>query len=111
MLQALDVTIIASTLPWIAVDFGEGLPAQLDHLGPSTSPRPPSSPIRGQAADIFGRHHLAAGLQSSLMMVGCASVRTGAPTWRLLPVPAASGRAHPGPLLAPASASGRPDHC
>jgi MFS family permease len=76
-LQALDVTIIASALPWIAVDFGEV--AQLNWIISAFNLTSAAFiPFWGQVADIFGRHH---SLQASVvvMMIGSA-LCTGAPT-------------------------------
>lgn len=76
-LQALDVTIIASALPWIAVDFGEV--AQLNWIISAFNLTSASFiPFWGQMADIFGRHY---SLQACVlvMMVGSA-LCTGAPT-------------------------------
>lgn len=76
-LQALDVTIVASALPWIAVDFGEV--AQLNWIVTAFNLTSAAFvPFWGQMADIFGRHY---SLQASVlvMMVGSA-LCTGAPT-------------------------------
>jgi hypothetical protein len=76
-LQALDVTIIASALPWIAVDFGEV--AQLNWIISAFNLTSAAFiPFWGQMADIFGRHYT---LQACVivMMVGSA-LCTGAPT-------------------------------
>lgn len=81
-LQALDVTIVASALPWIAVDFGEV--AQLNWIISAFNLTSAAFiPFWGQMADIFGRHHT---LQACvlIMMVGSA-LCTGAPT-RAFPV-------------------------
>lgn len=76
-LQALDTTIIASALPWIAVDFGEV--AQLNWIITAFNLTSAAFiPFWGQMADIFGRHYC---LQACVlsMMVGSA-LCTGAPT-------------------------------
>lgn len=76
-LQALDVTIVASALPFIAVDFGE-----VDQLNWIVSAFNLTSaafiPFWGQVADIFGRH---ASLQAVLVLMTAGSALcTGAPT-------------------------------
>lgn len=76
-LQAFDVTIIASAVPWIAADFGEV--AQLNWIISAFNLTSAAFiPFWGQVADIFGRYR---SLQSSvlIMMVGSA-LCTGAPT-------------------------------
>ncbi|KAH8820521.1 hypothetical protein F5884DRAFT_52681 [Xylogone sp. PMI_703] len=82
ILQALDTTIIASALPWIASDFN-----RISQMNWIISAFNLTSacfiPFWGQIADIFGRH---AALQVAIitMMVGSA-LCTGAPT-RAFPV-------------------------
>ncbi|EPE08749.1 tetracycline efflux protein [Ophiostoma piceae UAMH 11346] len=76
-LQALDVTIIASALPWIATDFGEV--SQLNWIISSFNLTSAAFiPFWGQVADIFGRHPA---IQTALviMMIGSA-ICTAAPT-------------------------------
>jgi MFS family permease len=76
-LQALDTTIIASALPWIAVDFGEV--AQLNWIISAFNLSSAAFiPFWGQLANIFGRHYT---LQACVvvMMLGSA-LCTGAPT-------------------------------
>ncbi|KAJ9132255.1 MFS general substrate transporter [Pleurostoma richardsiae] len=76
-LQNLDVTIIASALPWIASDFGEV--SQLNWIISAFNLTSAAFiPFWGQMTDIFGRHH---SLQACiiLMMIGSA-LCTGAPT-------------------------------
>ncbi|KAH8907081.1 MFS general substrate transporter [Coniochaeta sp. PMI_546] len=76
-LQALDVTIIASALPWIAVDFGEV--AQLNWIISAFNLTSAAFiPFWGQMADIFGRHYTLHACVV-IMMVGSA-LCTGAPT-------------------------------
>lgn len=76
-LQALDVTIVASALPFIAIDFDE-----VEELNWIVSAFNLTSaafiPFWGQMADIFGRH---TSLQAvlGLMTIGSA-LCTGAPT-------------------------------
>lgn len=75
-LQALDITIIAGALPWIADDFGE-IP-QLNWIVASFNLTSAAFiPFWGQMADIFGRHWC---LQAStvFMLIGSA-LCTGAP--------------------------------
>ncbi|OLN92219.1 putative MFS-type transporter C16A3.17c 1 [Colletotrichum chlorophyti] len=76
VLQALDVTIIASALPWIASDFNET--GQLNWIIAAFNLTSAAFiPFWGQIADIFGRH---VSIQASLvfMLVGSA-LCTGAP--------------------------------
>ena len=76
-LQALDVTVIASALPWIAVDFDSV--SELNWIISSFNLTSAAFiPFWGQMADIFGRHIT---LQACVvvMMVGSA-LCTGAPT-------------------------------
>lgn len=77
-LQALDITIIASALPWIAVDFGEI--AQLNWIISAFNLTSAAFiPFWGQMAEIFGRHY---SLQACvvIMLIGGA-LCTGAPTY------------------------------
>ncbi|EFQ33363.1 major facilitator superfamily transporter [Colletotrichum graminicola M1.001] len=76
VLQALDVTIIASALPWIAADFHET--GQLNWIIAAFNLTSAAFiPFWGQMADIFGRH---VSMQACLvlMLVGSA-LCTGAP--------------------------------
>ncbi|KAI0181965.1 MFS general substrate transporter [Hypoxylon sp. FL1284] len=76
-LQALDVTIVASALPWIAVDFGEI--SQLNWIISAFNLTLAAFvPFWGQIADIFGRHW-ALQMCSLVMLVGSA-LCTGVPT-------------------------------
>ncbi|KAI0843287.1 MFS general substrate transporter [Hypoxylon sp. FL0890] len=76
-LQALDVTIVASALPWIAIDFGEI--AQLNWIISAFNLTSAAFiPFWGQMADIFGRHY-ALQICSFFMLVGSA-LCVGAPT-------------------------------
>ncbi|CAK7263292.1 hypothetical protein SEPCBS57363_000491 [Sporothrix epigloea] len=76
-LQALDVTIVASALPWIATDF-----RQISQLNWIISAFNLTSaafiPFWGQATDIFGRH---AAIQAAIviMIIG-STLCTAAPT-------------------------------
>ncbi|KAI8218904.1 hypothetical protein K4K55_012493 [Colletotrichum sp. SAR 10_96] len=77
VLQALDVTIVASALPWIAADFRET--SQLNWIIAAFNLTSAAFiPFWGQIADIFGRH---TSLQTCLvlMLIGSA-LCTGAPT-------------------------------
>ncbi|KAI0142402.1 MFS general substrate transporter [Hypoxylon sp. NC0597] len=78
-LQALDVTIVASALPWIALDFGEM--SQLNWIISAFNLTSAAFiPLWGQMADIFGRHY-ALQICCFFMLVGsalCASVPTHA---------------------------------
>ncbi|KAH8658352.1 major facilitator superfamily domain-containing protein [Xylariales sp. PMI_506] len=76
-LQALDVTIVASALPFIAIDFNEV--EQLNWIVSAFNLTSAAFiPFWGQIADIFGRH---SALQAVLflMLIGSA-LCTGAPT-------------------------------
>ncbi|KAK2057604.1 major facilitator superfamily transporter [Colletotrichum caudatum] len=76
VVQALDVTIVASALPWIAADFHET--GQLNWIIAAFNLTSAAFiPFWGQMADIFGRH---VSMQASLvlMLVGSA-LCTGAP--------------------------------
>ncbi|KAI6354597.1 hypothetical protein MCOR25_008541 [Pyricularia grisea] len=76
-LQALDVTIVASALPWIAKDFNEI--SQLNWIISAFNLTSAAFiPFWGQMADVFGRH---AALQATviIMMIGSA-LCTAAPT-------------------------------
>ncbi|KAK1596067.1 major facilitator superfamily transporter [Colletotrichum navitas] len=76
VLQALDVTIVASALPWIAADFNET--GQLNWIIAAFNLTSAAFiPFWGQMADIFGRH---VSMQACLvlMLVGSA-LCTGAP--------------------------------
>lgn len=75
-LQALDVTIVASALPSIAIDFGEV--AELNWIVSAFNLTSAAFiPFWGQAADIFGRH---ASLQAVLALMAAGSALcTGAP--------------------------------
>ncbi|KAI2625255.1 MFS general substrate transporter [Hypomontagnella submonticulosa] len=76
-LQALDVTIIASAVPWIAADFGEI--AQLNWIISAFNLTSAAFiPFWGQMANIFGRHYTLQ-MCSFIMLVGSA-ICTGAPT-------------------------------
>ncbi|KAI2632382.1 MFS general substrate transporter [Hypoxylon sp. NC1633] len=76
-LQALDVTIIASALPWIAADFGEI--AQLNWIISAFNLTSAAFiPFWGQMANIFGRHW-ALQMCSFIMLVGSA-ICVGVPT-------------------------------
>ncbi|KAI1649629.1 MFS general substrate transporter [Daldinia loculata] len=76
-LQALDVTIVASALPWIAADFGEI--AQLNWIISAFNLTSAAFiPFWAQMADIFGRHW-SLQMCSFIMLVGSA-LCTGAPT-------------------------------
>ncbi|KAI1139500.1 MFS general substrate transporter [Hypoxylon sp. FL0543] len=76
-LQALDITIVASALPWIALDFGEI--AQLNWIISAFNLTSAAFiPFWGQMADIFGRHY-ALQMCSFIMLVGSA-LCMGAPT-------------------------------
>ncbi|KAI7920353.1 hypothetical protein M0657_003234 [Pyricularia oryzae] len=74
-LQALDVTIVASALPWIAKDFNEI--SQLNWIISAFNLTSAAFiPFWGQMADVFGRH---AALQATviIMMIGslgCAGI-------------------------------------
>ncbi|KAI1388302.1 MFS general substrate transporter [Hypoxylon trugodes] len=78
-LQALDVTIISTALPWIAADFGEI--AQLNWIISAFNLTSAAFiPFWGQMADIFGRHW-SLQICSLIMLVGsalCTSVPTTA---------------------------------
>ncbi|KAF9870526.1 MFS multidrug transporter [Colletotrichum karsti] len=77
IVQALDVTIVASALPWIAADFHET--GQLNWIIAAFNLTSAAFiPFWGQVADIFGRH---VSIQTclALMLVGSA-LCTGAPT-------------------------------
>ncbi|KAI1873814.1 uncharacterized protein JN550_003083 [Neoarthrinium moseri] len=76
-LQSLDITIVASALPWIASDFDEI--AQLNWIISAFNLTSAAFiPFWGQAADAFGRHW---SLQTTmiLMLIGSAFC-TAAPT-------------------------------
>lgn len=76
-LSALDTTIIASALPWIASDFHEI--SQLNWIISAFNLTSAAFiPFWGQMADIFGRH-TAIQMCLVLMLVGSA-LATGAPT-------------------------------
>lgn len=76
-LQALDVTIVASALPWIAADFGEI--AQLNWIISAFNLTSAAFiPFWGQVGDVFGRHW-SLQICSLTMLVGSA-LCTGAPT-------------------------------
>ncbi|KAH8678109.1 major facilitator superfamily domain-containing protein [Xylariales sp. PMI_506] len=77
VLQSLDVTIVASALPWIASDFNEV--SQLNWIVSAFNLTSAAFiPFWGQMADIFGRHWA---LQSTLVMMLIGSALcTGAPT-------------------------------
>ncbi|KAI1471391.1 MFS general substrate transporter [Daldinia caldariorum] len=76
-LQALDVTIVASALPWIAADFHEI--AQLNWIISAFNLTSAAFiPFWAQMADIFGRHW-SLQICSFIMLVGSA-LCTGAPT-------------------------------
>ncbi|XXG97725.1 hypothetical protein Hte_004034 [Hypoxylon texense] len=76
-LQALDVTIVASALPWIAADFGEI--AQLNWIISAFNLTSAAFiPFWGQMGDIFGRHW-SLQICSLIMLIGSA-LCTGAPT-------------------------------
>ncbi|KAK7744101.1 hypothetical protein SLS53_003622 [Cytospora paraplurivora] len=76
-LQALDVTIVASALPYIAIDFDEV--AELNWIVSAFNLTSAAFiPFWGQMADIFGRH---ASLQAVLVLMTIGSALcTGAPT-------------------------------
>ncbi|KAK1639681.1 major facilitator superfamily transporter [Colletotrichum phormii] len=77
VVQALDVTIVASALPWIAADFHET--RQLNWIIAAFNLTSAAFiPFWGQVADIFGRH---VPIQTCLvlMLIGSA-LCTGAPT-------------------------------
>ncbi|KAL7624342.1 hypothetical protein AAE478_005904 [Parahypoxylon ruwenzoriense] len=76
-LQALDVTIVASALPWIAADFGEI--AQMNWIISAFNLTSAAFiPFWAQMADIFGRHW---SLQTcSFIMLVSSALCTGAPT-------------------------------
>ncbi|KAB5582509.1 major facilitator superfamily domain-containing protein [Coniochaeta sp. 2T2.1] len=76
-LQALDVTVVASALPWVAVDFNS-VPELNWIISAFNLTSAAFIPFWGQMADIFGRHYV---LQACVvvMMVGSA-LCTGAPT-------------------------------
>lgn len=76
-LQALDVTIVASALPFIATDFNEV--AQLNWIVSAFNLTSAAFiPFWGQMADIFGRH---ASLQAVLLLMTLGSALcTAAPT-------------------------------
>lgn len=76
-LQALDVTIVASALPYIALDFGEV--AELNWIVSAFNLTSAAFiPFWGQMADIFGRH---TSLQAVLVLMTIGSALcTGAPT-------------------------------
>ncbi|KAI3555350.1 major facilitator superfamily transporter [Colletotrichum abscissum] len=77
VVQALDVTIVASALPWIAADFHET--RQLNWIIAAFNLTSAAFiPFWGQIADIFGRH---VSIQTCLvlMLIGSA-LCTGAPT-------------------------------
>ncbi|KAL0940893.1 tetracycline efflux protein [Colletotrichum truncatum] len=76
-LQALDVTIIAGALPWIAADFHET--GQLNWIIAAFNLTSAAFiPFWGQIADIFGRH-LSMQVCLVVMLLGSA-LCTGAPT-------------------------------
>ncbi|KAL8335600.1 hypothetical protein RB598_009677 [Gaeumannomyces tritici] len=76
-LQALDVTIVASALPWIAKDFNEV--SQLNWIISAFNLTSAAFiPFWGQMADVFGRHST---LQTCvLIMMAGSALCTGAPT-------------------------------
>ncbi|KAF3764250.1 MFS general substrate transporter, partial [Cryphonectria parasitica EP155] len=76
-LQALDVTIVASALPFIAIDFNEV--AELNWIVSAFNLTSAAFiPFWGQMADIFGRH---TSLQAVLLLMTLGSALcTGAPT-------------------------------
>ncbi|ROV94334.1 hypothetical protein VMCG_08659 [Cytospora schulzeri] len=76
-LQALDVTIVASALPFIAIDFDEV--AELNWIVSAFNLTSAAFiPFWGQMADIFGRH---TSLQAVLILMTIGSALcTGAPT-------------------------------
>ncbi|PSR97228.1 major facilitator superfamily domain-containing protein [Coniella lustricola] len=76
-LQALDVTIVASALPFIAIDFDEV--AELNWIVSAFNLTSAAFiPFWGQMADIFGRH---TSLQAVLILMTLGSALcTGAPT-------------------------------
>ncbi|KUI70654.1 putative MFS-type transporter YusP [Cytospora mali] len=76
-LQALDVTIVASALPYIAIDFNEV--AELNWIVSAFNLTSAAFiPFWGQMADIFGRHN---SLQAVLILMTIGSALcTGAPT-------------------------------
>ncbi|KAI5864263.1 MFS general substrate transporter [Durotheca rogersii] len=76
-LQALDVTIVASALPWIAADFGEI--SQMNWIISAFNLTSAAFiPFWGQVADIFGRHWP---LQvCSLIMLISSALCTASPT-------------------------------
>ncbi|KAM0278709.1 hypothetical protein ACHAQH_005002 [Verticillium albo-atrum] len=75
--SALDVTIIASALPWIAADFGQV--AQLNWIISAFNLTSAAFiPFWGQMADIFGRHTT---IQvAMLVMIVGSALCTAAPT-------------------------------
>lgn len=76
-IQALDVTIVASALPWIAKDFDKV--SQLNWIVSAFNLTSAAFvPFWGQMADVYGRH---AALQATvtIMMIGSA-LCTAAPT-------------------------------
>ncbi|KAI9158391.1 Efflux pump FUS6 [Paramyrothecium foliicola] len=76
-LQALDATIIASALPWIANDFGES--SQFNWIASAFNLTSAAFiPFWGQMADVFGRNACLNG-SLVLMLVGSA-LCTGAPS-------------------------------
>jgi MFS family permease len=76
-LQAFDTTIIASALPWIADDFGEG--SQFNWIASAFNLTAAAFiPFWGQMADVFGRH---ASLNAAIVIIIVGSALcTGAPT-------------------------------
>ncbi|KAK1995953.1 major facilitator superfamily transporter [Colletotrichum falcatum] len=76
VLQALDVTIVASALPWIAADFHET--GQLNWIIAAFNLTSAAFiPFWGQMADIFGRH---VSMQACLvLMLAGSALCTGAP--------------------------------
>ncbi|KAI1408167.1 MFS general substrate transporter [Hypoxylon sp. FL1857] len=76
-LQSLDVTMVASALPWIALEFGEI--AQLNWIVSAFSLASAAfTPFWGQMADILGRHYA---LQiCSFIMIAGSALCVGAPT-------------------------------
>ncbi|OHE90834.1 major facilitator superfamily transporter [Colletotrichum orchidophilum] len=76
VVQALDVTIVASALPWIAADFHET--RQLNWIIAAFNLTSAAFiPFWGQVADIFGRH-ISIQMCLVLMLIGSA-LCTGAP--------------------------------
>ncbi|KAK3186099.1 hypothetical protein K4F52_005089 [Lecanicillium sp. MT-2017a] len=76
-LQALDSTIIASALPWIALDFGK-LSQQNWIVSSFNLTSGAFIPFWAQIADVFGRN-IALSSATMLMLIGSA-LCTGAPT-------------------------------